>query len=45
MRTIHVFQMNHRMPFVRVAFAAGLHTGLATDAAVGINEKFHVRGE
>ena len=42
MRSINIFEMNHRMPFVRVALAARLHARLAADAAIGINEKFEV---
>src|SRR5689334_10808298 len=41
MRAVHVFQMDHRMPFVCVALSARLHARLAADTAVGVNEKFH----
>src|SRR5262249_7746032 len=43
MCAIDVFQMDHRVTSVRVTFAARLHTRLAADAAVGVDEKFHVR--
>src|SRR5579884_1352641 len=35
-------QMDHRVSLVRLAFGTGMDTGLAADAAVRINEKFHL---
>src|SRR6185369_5955727 len=37
---VHVVEVNHRMPAMRPAFAARLHTRLAADAARGVDEEF-----
>jgi len=36
---IDILQVDHRRPLCDIAFAASLHAGLATDAAVGVDEK------
>jgi hypothetical protein len=36
---IDVFEMNHRVPLVRIAFAACLDARLASNAAIGIDKK------
>src|SRR5690606_26157865 len=33
-------EVNHRDPFVGVAFGAGLYTRLTTNAAIGVHEEF-----
>ena len=40
---IDVFQVDHRVPLVRVALAAGLDARLAADAAAGVDEELHGR--
>lgn len=42
MRAVNIFQMNHRMPSVRVAFAARLNASLTSYAPRRVYEKFHV---
>ena len=42
LRPVDVFQMDHRVPLVRVALAARLHARLAADAAVGVDEELEM---
>jgi hypothetical protein len=39
MPAVDEIELNHRLPLMRVAFDAGLHTGLAANAAIGIDEE------
>ena len=41
---VNVFQMDHRVPAVRVAFAARMNAGLAANAAARIDEELAVFG-
>src|SRR5262249_42483156 len=42
LRSFDIFEMNHRHTAMRVALRACLHARLATDAAVGIDEKLEM---
>ena len=42
MRAIEILQVNHRVAFMRVAFAARLRARLTPDASSRVDEKFHV---
>src|SRR5262249_40569885 len=44
LRALYIFEMNHRLAAVRVAFAACLHARLAADAAVGVDEELEMLG-
>ena len=42
LRAVDVLEVDHRVPFVRVALAARLHARLAADAAARVDEELHL---